>query len=389
MKSNQNLSRPEIINSSRLNPESLRILFVTARYLPYVGGTEIHTYEVARRIAATGHMVTVLTTDLEKRLPAEEEIDGVRVCRVPAWPAGRDFYFAPGIYTFIQNEDYDVIHCQGYHTLVAPLAIQATRRKGLPYWVTFHSGGHSSTLRNLLRPVQQALLRPLLEGAVGLIGVSKWEVDFFKARMHLPDQKFHLIPNGATLPKFDKPRNIARKSDPLLVSLGRAERYKGHHRVISALPYLIDHYPGIRLRIVGSGAYETALKQLAQDLGIADRVEIRGISSSHRDEMASLLLEAALVILLSEYESQSISITEALALGRPVLVADSTALRELAERGLARMIAPFSPPKEIALAIQQQLEKPLVPVTSSLPTWDDCAANVLALYQNALAGREV
>ncbi len=43
---------------------SLRILLVTARYLPNVGGTEIHTYEVARRLVAAGHDVTVLTTDL-------------------------------------------------------------------------------------------------------------------------------------------------------------------------------------------------------------------------------------------------------------------------------------------------------------------------------------
>ena len=39
------------------------------------------------------------------------------------------------------------------------LAAQQTR---IPYVVTFHSGGPSSTMRNVLRPVQQTLLRPLL-----------------------------------------------------------------------------------------------------------------------------------------------------------------------------------------------------------------------------------
>src|SRR5206468_2382550 len=41
----------------------LRLLYVTARYPPHVGGTEVHTAEVATRLAARGHHVTVLAAD--------------------------------------------------------------------------------------------------------------------------------------------------------------------------------------------------------------------------------------------------------------------------------------------------------------------------------------
>src|SRR5205085_2938136 len=77
------------------NRRRLSILYVSARYPPFVGGTEIHTAEVARRMAERGHDVTVLTTAFEPLPTGEEFVDGVRVVRVRAWPADYDLYFAP------------------------------------------------------------------------------------------------------------------------------------------------------------------------------------------------------------------------------------------------------------------------------------------------------
>ena len=44
----------------------LRLLMVTPRYFPYVGGVETHVYEVARRLADVGVEVTVLTKRLSR-----------------------------------------------------------------------------------------------------------------------------------------------------------------------------------------------------------------------------------------------------------------------------------------------------------------------------------
>src|SRR5579859_347831 len=165
----------------------LRVLLVTARYFPYIGGVETHVYEVGQRLARAGVEVTLLTTDPSGQLPAVEESAGVQIRRVRAWPANKDYYFAPAIYRFIMQRKWDLVHCQGYHTLVAPLAMFAARRAGIPYVLTFHSGGDSSRFRKAFRGVQRAALRPLLTGAERLIGPSKWEVEFFRERLHLPD----------------------------------------------------------------------------------------------------------------------------------------------------------------------------------------------------------
>ena len=154
---------------------SLSILYVSARYPPFVGGTEIHTAEVARRMAARGHEVTVLTTSFEPMPTGEEIVEGVRVVRVRARPADYDLYFSSALYQWIRHGKWDILHCQGYHTLVAPIAMAAAIAAHQRFVVTFHSGGHSSMVRRWLRPLQQQLLIPMLKRADRLIGVSEFE----------------------------------------------------------------------------------------------------------------------------------------------------------------------------------------------------------------------
>lgn len=358
----------------------LDILFVTARFYPLVGGTEQHTYEVARRLVSSGQNVTVLTTDVSGALPRSELIEGIRVVRVPAWPKGRDYYFAPGIYQTIINGHWDLVHCQGYHSFVAPLTMLAARISRIPYYVSFHSGGHSSRLRNLLRAPQRMALRPLLAHAERLIAVSEFEVDFFSRHLHLPRQRFIVIPNGFDIPTTTE----TTREDAVVVSVGRLERYKGHHRVIAAMPALLKIRPDARLVIIGSGPYEAALRQQIRNVGLDDRVEIRAIAANSRGQMAAELARASVVTLLSEYEAHPVSVLEALAMGRPVLVADTSGLSELAARGLAIAIPLDSRPDQIAQALAKQIDTPVHRSAAGLPTWDSCANQLNELYHRLL-----
>jgi glycosyltransferase involved in cell wall biosynthesis len=352
-----------------------------------MGGLETHVYEVARRLARVGVEVTVLTTDVSGRLPAVEKVDGVQIHRVRAWPANKDYYFAPDIYHFITHGRWDVVHCQGYHNLVPPLAMLAAWRADMPYILTFHSGGDVSRLRSMLRGLQRTVLRPLLSQARKLVAVSAFEANFFRERLRLPAEQFVVIPNGAHLPEVPESAEGTTGetgNDPLIVSIGRLERYKGHQRVIAALPKVLEQIPEARVRIVGVGPYESSLQKVASKLGVAERVEIRAIPPRERAAMAALIARANLVTLLSDYESQGMAVTDAIALQRPVLVTGTSGLQELADRGLARAVPLKSTSEEVATAIVDQLRQPLVPPKVELPTWDDCTASLLALYQTVV-----
>jgi glycogen synthase len=367
-----------IVDESR----AIRVALVCARYLPFVGGIELHVHEVAKRLAAAGADVTIVTTDPGARLP-REELGAVRVRRARAWPANRDYYFAPGIDRELRDGAFDVVHVQGYQTFVAPVALRATRRLGVPTVLTFHGGGHSSRLRQAIRPLQLRGLRPLVQHVRTFVALAEFEIAQYAPRLHVDTDRFVVIPNGSDLPPAaaqDVPRDRS-----LLASLGRLERYKGHHRVIAALPHVLARRADARLWIGGVGPEEDALRSLAAELGVAERVEIRGVPPQDREQMARELARVDTVVSLSDFETQPIAALEALSLGCKLVVADSPGLDALAASGLATSVPLDASPPDVGAAILDALESPPLREPPPLPSWDDCAAALLGVYREIVA----
>jgi glycosyltransferase involved in cell wall biosynthesis len=231
-----------------------------------------------------------------------------------------------------------------------------------------------------LRWLQWLALSPLLRGAAGLIAVSEFEAALWHRVPGLKHVPIEIIPNGAEMPSLDP---VPEPDRDLIVSVGRLVRYKGHQRAIAALRELVKIRPQARLRIVGNGAYETALLRIARRLGVADRVEIAGIPGQDRVSMASLLARAGVVLLLSEYEAHPVAVMEAASLGRPVIVAETTGLSELIARGLARGVPLDAAPSVVAAAVERELDAPQRAAVP-LPRWDDCATSVLDRYDKLL-----
>ena len=358
----------------------------TARYPPFSGGVELHVHELARRLAVRGTTVEVLTTDVTGALPAHEFREGVEVRRFGAWPRGRDYYFSPGLHAAIGRGDWDLLHVHSFQTLVAPLAMLAARRRGLPYVLTFHRGGHSSRLSSAAAPLQLTLLRPLLRRAGALIVLTEDELASTRGSWACPGAVRGRLERERPAARFSRRRGRPRPRPDRLP--GRLERYKGHDRVVSALPYILERRPGIRLWIAGGGPQEAELRALAERLGVADRVEIRAVPVMERLRLAHELARVELVISMSAFESQGIAVFEAVGMGCWAIVADTPGLRVLAEQGLARAIPHASSPREIADAVIEGLERPPATATPRLPTWDDCTDALVEIYRAVVGGRD-
>jgi len=361
-----------------------RVLMVTPRSPLAQGGVERHVMEVSRRMAASGVRVEVLCTDPEIEKAREETRDGVRIRTVRAWPRGRDWYFAPGVWREMGRGKWDLVHVQSYHTLVAPLAMLRALTLRIPYVVTFHGGGHSSDLRNRARGAQMLLLRPLLRRAARLVSIARFEVEQYGAAIGVPPERFAFIPNGTDLSFSDAELAAAEPETPTLASIGRLERYKGHHRVLEAFPHVLEREPRARLLIVGKGPYEEELRRQAEELGVAERVKITSVPSDDPGGMAKLLAGVSLVVLMSEFESHPLVALEAAAARRRLLVAEAGGLLEIAEDGFGRGIPLESSPEELATAAIEELAKPLPQRSPSLTSWDECAAALLDLYSSVL-----
>ncbi|HEY2237902.1 MAG TPA: glycosyltransferase family 4 protein [Streptosporangiaceae bacterium] len=370
----------------------VRVLVVTPQYLPDLGGIEQHVHATATRIARRGDIaLTVLATDRTGTRPVLADGGGFAVHRVRAYPRHRDYYVAPGLGRVIREGDFDLVHCQGIHTAVPVLAMRAARRAGLPYLVTLHTGGHSSGLRNRLRTVQWRALGPWLRGAAAVVAVSRSERRLFEDTSRIESARIRVISNGGDLSTPPPPTDGATVPHQI-VSSGRLERYKGHHRAIEALPLVRRSFPDATLRILGAGPYERALRQRVRTLGLDQAIRIDYIEPGQRGAMAAALGGAGVFAALSDYEGHPVAVMEALTLGVPVVGLRTPGLVDLAEDGLIEGLAADAGPDAVAGALVAALRAPrpgprvgAPPV--SLPSWDECADALAGLYLE-LCGRE-
>jgi len=136
-----------------------------------------------------------------------------------------------------------------------------------------------------------------------------------------------IIPNGIDPdPPGDAPRRPPDLS-PTIVVVCRLVPHKRVDAVIRSLPEL----PGYRLRVLGDGPERGPLLELADRLGVRDRVDIITGRLSDRAVRESLRT-AAVHVNLSEAESFSYTVLEALAVGTPVVANGASALAEWANR---------------------------------------------------------
>jgi len=362
----------------------LRVLQVTARYLPDMGGIETHVDEISRRLSSRGDLeLTVLTCDRTRTYPCRESRGAFDVRRVPAWPANRDYYLAPGIYQAIAQGDWDLIHCQGVHTPVPLLAMAAARRTGTPYVVTLHTGGHSSAARNRMRALQWKAAGPFLRRAAHVVAVSRWESRLFQEQAGVDPGRMSVIRNGGGLPPADP------GVEPVpgkIISSGRLERYKGHHRVIAALPHIRKIIPAAHLEILGAGPYEAELRRIAAEAGVSDAVTIRAIAPGDRNAMAAALGSASVIAAFSDYEAHPVAVMEALTTGRPVVGYDIAGMADLVEDGLVHGIRPGTAPADAATTLINAMTAPHRPL-DALPTWQTCTDALVKVYRSVAGER--
>lgn len=139
-----------------------------------------------------------------------------------------------------------------------------------------------------------------------------------------------------------------------------------------------------RLQIVGSGPYEAELRALVNRLNLNHAISFVSIPPTERQRLTDLFCSAGLVVLLSDYEAHPVAVIEALSVHRPVLVTDTSGLRELAQKGLCRSIPSHATIEMISNVIAEELARNRQPNKVTLPNWDDCTEQLLGIYRTVL-----
>ena len=147
---------------------------------------------------------------------------------------------------------------------------------------------------------------------------------------------FFCFPEQFRKPKELLGRHNINESTKVFLTVCRMsseEQYKGYDKVIEALPLVISKVPDLRYIVVGSGD-ESELKRvkdLAANIGVSQYIIFTGFVSNK--ELAQYYTLADLFILPSKGEGFGIVFLEALVCGKPVIVGNKDASKEVILNG--------------------------------------------------------
>ena len=358
-----------------------RIAYIVPRYIPHTGGVQTHVAQLARRAAAHGYQVEVLTQDSDRRLPAVEVIDGATVRRFPVWVPGQTYTVAPGLWAYLAryHTRYDVVHAHGYHAVPALEAALAGCRP-LVFTPHYHGTGHSH-LRRWLHVPYRALGAVIFKRSSRVICVSDAEAALVRRHFPYVAGRVTVIPNGVDV-------RALRAAAPypedrtVILSVGRLEAYKNVHLPIQALAHLDATFV---LRVIGDGPERPALEDLAARVGLEERVAFLGRVG---DEVLRRWFRTARVyVSMSGHEACGITLLEGLAAGAGVVAADIPAYREIAASagpGAVALTPLDTTPAALAQAIRGSAARAHnTMLVANVPSWDAVAARTMLIYRAA------
>ncbi|RDV84490.1 glycosyltransferase [Ammonifex thiophilus] len=171
-------------------------------------------------------------------------------------------------------------------------------------------------------------------------------------------EKVTVVYNGIELPSssssgagFRKSWNVPSDA-PLVATVGRLHPVKGHRYFLEAAAEVGRRLPHARFAVIGTGPEAEELRELAQRLGLADRVIFTGFLP----EVSSCYPEFDLLVLASLMEGFGLVVLEALARGVPVVATRVGGVPEVVREGETGLLVPPADSQALAQAILWMLE---------------------------------
>ena len=196
-----------------------RVLLVTGAYFPEISSAGVQTRDVARALAGRAHF-RVLTTAVDRSLPAHAVVDGVPVDRLAIDVGSLGSRLAAGVAltsTFARiSGEIDLVHIHGFSSKNVPVAVLA-RLFGKRTILSLHTAGQDDP-----RSVEARgrLARWAYRGADLFLSVSPQLSQQYRASS-LPPEKLEEVPNGVDTSRF-RPATLAERG-ALRVELGLPE----------------------------------------------------------------------------------------------------------------------------------------------------------------------
>jgi glycosyltransferase involved in cell wall biosynthesis len=341
-----------------------RILMLIDSFYPVIGGAEKQAERICRKLIASGREVIVLTRQINKAYPIEEDYNGMHIYRLPNFGftgASKLKATIPTMHWLMKNKDkYDVIHCHGNNPFewAAMLAYPFTKKPYLikltnPNFLNYAGATNGKKMKaqsgnfitnEIIRPMMLPVLRftrsRMIRKAGRVLAISPEITGILRDRGM---NNISNIPNGIDIDEFHpvKPSEKSRLRKKLKIAQdavvfvfsGRLTYEKNLLTLVDAWKKLIeaDNNNNLELIILGDDNrqnYSVApqMKKIAKENNI---VSISLLGSV--DNVKEYLRAADTFILPSYWEGMSNALLESMAVGLPSVVSNIPANRALVD----------------------------------------------------------
>nr|WP_229663192.1 glycosyltransferase [Microbacterium album] len=323
----------------------MRVLLGCDTFSPDINGAARFAERLAAGLVQRGHEVHVVAPNTRHRLepPRTETIEGepMTLHRLPSvklwwhewlrfvWP-WRSKHHARRVLDAVKP---DVVHIQSHIVIGRGLAREA-RKRGLRVIATNHVMPEN-ILDHTAMPdwANRMLIDAAWRDAKRTFGLTEAvttptqrAADFLEKTIDLAG----VIPVSCGIDRSQYTADLTPRSENRIVFVGRLTAEKQVDVILRAVARL-DPALDARLDLVGGGDQEGALRQLARELGIEERVVFHGRTSDQ--QLRATLTAGSVFAIASIAELQSIATMEAMASGLPVVAADAVALPHLVHEG--------------------------------------------------------
>jgi glycosyltransferase involved in cell wall biosynthesis len=348
----------------------MKILIVLTYFAPYTSGLTVYAVRQARALAAMGHQVTVLTSQHERTLPAEENLEGVQVIRVPV-----ALWVVKGVimpqmpfkaWQLMRTTDVVNLHVPQMDAALLALLARLSRK---PVVLTYHCDLHmpvgwinqlAGYVANLAHHLSARFAHAIVHNTRDFAEHS----DFLKRYL---DKLTVIHPPVTVVPVSEREVQAFREiygiqpGERVIGMVARLAAEKGVEYLVQALPEIRQRVPGARVvfvgqyeNVMGESAYRQKILALIDDLN--NQWTFLGVLSEEEKSAFYHVCDVLALPSVNSTESFGMVQVEALACGTPVVATDLPGVRQPVSATGMGEIVPVGDAAALAKAIIKVLE---------------------------------
>lgn len=341
--------------------EDFTINFIAGPFLPIPpikgGGVEVYLYNLALELAKK-YKVRIYSRTY-KGLKRRENIDNLEIVRISGFEKSGNYLlniikeFVFGFAILLNVKKANVNHFFHVKSFMLYL-FRPNRTKSIVHLSVTFSG----------------IASKFLKFADMVIPISNYIAKYFREKIKISQDKMRVIPNGVNIKQFRKikrddaiKKNCNLTDRKVLGYVGRIAREKGVEYLIETLRLINNKKSDIKLLLIGpyreseygDFKYYSYLLSLIKNYNLEKSVYFTGII--RHDELPKYYSVCDILVFPSDWEEPfGIVCIEALACGKPVIVTDSGAFREIITSGINGLIVPKKSPSIIANMVMSLLD---------------------------------